>query len=68
MRYYTFIRPCGHSTRGSNKAKSLARPCNDCLLVLLAGLDRRDPLPVGFGLWSSALVMQWLSQHQKKGR
>ena len=35
MRTYTFKRECGHTVRGTNKAASLARPCNDCILRIL---------------------------------
>ena len=57
MRTYTFKRECGHTVRGIRRAKSLARPCTDCILrILLEGKS----LPKGFHLWSESLQTQWV--------
>ena len=56
MRTYTFRRECGHTVRGTNKAKSLARPCNDCILRILES----ESLPRGFHFWSESLQTKWI--------
>ena len=57
MRTYTFKRECGHTVRGIKRAKSLARPCTDCILrILLEG----NSLPTGFLLWSESLQTKWI--------
>ncbi len=62
MRTYTFKRECGHTIRGTNKAKSLARPCNECVLEVLKSVS----LPKGFYLWSESLQVAWVNQQLEK--
>ena len=61
MRTYTFKRECGHTVGGTNKAKSLARPCNDCILRILES----ESLPRGFHFWSESLQMKWIKDKLK---
>ena len=47
MRYYTFTYPaCGHTVRGSNKARTLARPCNDCAVEALEQETEENTLDI----------------------
>ena len=62
MRTYTFKRECGHTVRGVRRAKSLSRPCTECIFEVLKFVS----LPKGFFLWSESLQVEWVNQQREK--